>query len=542
MRIERGVVGFGLVVGSLALFAACSDTPGVTVDDADATPEVDSAVPPKDAAKPPVDAKVPDTSTPPKDSSVPDTAVPDTSTPDTSTPDASTPDAADGGVAGEPFDPTKPKPGDPCPAGVNVNDTIDRRCGLCGNQRALCEAGRIVGAYGACTGEKTTAGACLPGARNTQSCGLCGTQTRVCDASCTYVENACMGEVAGGCVAGTVKYLATCANPNEFRKTTCSATCMPGAPEPCAPRGADATLVVSQTTGGVVSQTLTVDTAAKLPALTTNYCPTKLSTTAQTVYNYVLVRNTGAMPVNVTLFNKSAAQAAAFAAYPGATLPDAAGRLACQDHVSVDRFTFTIPANGSQLVYVGALSTSATGNFPVEAKTNFIGAEPATAVDHTRAISTAAGCAAAVPPAGCIVNQALSFSEDKFLPVSGAPGAFDSPAVYTGANACPVTKFGDEYGARYVRLTNASTRARTVNLITTGAGDDSYVAVYANVPLSTARAACVGSYNDDCSDTDYNGCLNGVTVPASGSVVVYVGHNTEGGLYTTNNLRVTTTN
>ena len=228
MRIVRGVVGFGLVVGSLAGFAACSDTP-VAVDDPDAADPVvvDSAAPPKDAAKPPVDARVPDTSTPPKDVNVPDTQVPDTSTGDAAdAADATMVDAADSGVVpGEPFDPTKPKAGDPCPAGVNVNDTIDRRCGLCGNQRALCEAGRVVGAYGPCTGEKTTPGACLPGARNTQSCGLCGTQTRTCDTSCTYVETACMGEVAGGCVAGSVKYNATCPNPNEFRKTTCSATC-----------------------------------------------------------------------------------------------------------------------------------------------------------------------------------------------------------------------------------------------------------------------------------------------------------------------------
>ncbi len=65
MRIVRGVVGFGLVVGSLAGFAACSDTP-VAVDDPDAADPVvvDSAAPPKDAAKPPVDARVPDTSTP----------------------------------------------------------------------------------------------------------------------------------------------------------------------------------------------------------------------------------------------------------------------------------------------------------------------------------------------------------------------------------------------------------------------------------------------------------------------------------------------
>ncbi len=343
-----------------------------------------------------------------------------------------------------------------------------------------------------------------------------------------------MGEVAGGCIAGSVKYNATCPNPNEFRKTTCSATCMPGAPEPCAPRGADATLVVSQTAGGVVSQTLTVDTAAKLPTITSNYCNTTLSATTQGVYSYVLVRNTGAMPVNVTLFNKSLAQSGAFAAYAGTTLPDAAGRLACLDHIGVDRFTFTIAANGSQLVYVGALSSAANGNFPVEAKTNFVGAEPATTVDHTVAISATNGG---------IVNQALTFSETKFLPVSGAPGAFGSPPVYTGANACPVTKFGDEFGARYVRLTNPGATPRTVNLITTGADEDSYLAVYgATVPLSTARAACVGSYNDDCTDIDYNACLNGVTVPGNGNIVVYVGHYTEGGRYPTNNLRITTTN
>lgn len=532
MRIARGVVGAGLVLGSLAGFAACSDTP-VTVDEPDGSPVVDSAVPPKDAAKPPVDAR--EEASTPKDANVPDALVPDTSTADAAdAADSATVDAADSGVIpGEPFDTTKPKPGDPCPVGVNLYDTLDRRCGLCGTQRAFCEAGRIVGAYSVCTGEKTTPGACLPGARSAQACGLCGTQTRVCDASCTYVENACVGEVAGGCVANSVRYLATCANPAEFRKSTCSGTCVAGTPEPCAPRGADATLVVSQTTGGVVAQTLTVDTASKLPILTSTYCDTKLHATTQGVYSYVLVRNTGAMPANVTLFNKSATQAATFAAYPGTSLPDAAGRLACQDHVGVDRFTFTIPANGSQLVYVGALSASATGDFPLEAKTNFLGAEAATVVDHTVAISGTNGG---------IVNQALSFSEDKFLPVSGAPGAYSSPAVYTGANACPVTKFGAEFGARYVRLTNPGATARTVNLITTGVDEDSYLAVYPTVPLSTARAACAGSYSDDCSDFDYNGCLNGVSVPGNGSIVVYIGHNTEGGLYTANNLRVTTTN
>ncbi len=81
---------------------------------------------------------------------VPDTQVPDTSTGDAAdAADATMVDAADSGVVpGEPFDPTKPKAGDPCPAGVNVNDTIDRRCGLCGNQRGRPRRGRLRPVYG----------------------------------------------------------------------------------------------------------------------------------------------------------------------------------------------------------------------------------------------------------------------------------------------------------------------------------------------------------------------------------------------------------
>jgi hypothetical protein len=521
MSFRKGVVGVGALVSALGLFQACA-TEAVTVDDDGGTPQPQDAstdrtvTPIKDAGR--------DTSTPPADAGR-------DSSPVDSGRDSAVADGGDSGVLdrdGDPFDPLAPKAGDACPVGTAVNDVVERRCGKCGVQRAVCEAGRVVGVYGPCTNEKTAATACLPGERRTVACGFCGRQVRNCDTACSYNDGACQGEVVGGCVAGSVKYLSTCANPAEARRQVCSATCSPGTPEACAPRAADGTLAVSQTVGGKVSQTFTPDAALKIPALSSPFCATTLSTTINSIYSYVLLQNTGAQAANVTVTNTSLTTDAAFAAYPGTTLPG--DRLACQDHVGINKFTVTIPAGGSQLVYVGGLSATAAGPFPLEVVTNFLGAEVAPAPDHLVAISQTMGGT---------VAQALTFVEDKFLPITAS---LNAPTDYTGAHPCPVVKMGVELPYRYVRLNNSGATARTVNLITTSVDDDSYMAVYASVPTSGTRRACVGAYNDDCTATDPNACLNGVTVPANGSVVVYVGQDTFDGLYDTNSLRVTTTN
>lgn len=520
MSFRKSIVGVGAMMGALGLFQACSSTI-VSVDDADGGGEVSvDATAPKDASK--------DSVAPSADASRTDASRPDSATPPVDAGRDSAVGDAGADRPGDPFDPTAPKAGDMCPVGVNVNDTIERRCGKCGVQRALCEAGRIVSAYGACSNEKTEATACLPGERISVSCGMCGRQVRNCDTTCAYLDGACQGEVAGGCVAGSVKYLATCALATEFRRQECTAACTPGAPEACAPRGADGTIIVSQTVGGLVAQTLTPDAAVKIPALENPFCATALSATVNTVYSYVLLKNTGAQDANVTVTNKSASQDAAFAAYAGTTLP--ADRLACQDHVGINKFTVTIAPGASQLLYVGAVSSSATGAFPLEVRTNFLGAEIAPTADHILAISQTTNG---------VVTQALTFAENKFLP---ATVGLNAPTDYTGANACPVVKMGLELPYRYVRLDNSSATPRTVNLITTSLDDDSYMAVYGAVPTLATRRTCVGSYNDDCTAADYNACLNAVTVPANGNVVVYVGQFTDDGLYDTNTLRVTTTN
>ncbi len=523
MSFRKGVVGVGsFFFASLGLMQACADTPVAVVDEdsgtsADATP--DTRVP-----QPRFDAAVPDSTTPvppPVDASR-DSAIPDAAR------DSATGDGGTGDRPGDPFDPLAPKAGDPCPVGTNVNDTIDRRCGLCGMQRALCEAGRIVGTYGACMNESSSSSACLPGLRRTVACGTCGTKAERCNNACAIESGLCQNEVAGGCVAGSIRYLATCADPDQVRRQSCSATCVLGAPEACGPRGADTTVDVSQTVGGVVAQTITPDAANKILGLSSPYCPTALHPTIRTVFSYVLLRNTGAQAANVTVTNKSATEVALFAAYAGTTLP--ADRTTCQEHIGYNKFTVTIASGASQLVYVGGNTATATGPYPLDIRTNFLGPEPAPTPDHTLNISQTMGG---------VATQALVFDENRFLPFIAG---LNAPADYTGAHPCPVVKTGYEFPYRYVRLNNTGATPRTVNLITTSDGDDTFMATYAAVPTLATRRACNGNYNDDCTAADGNACLNAVTVPATGSIVVYIGQFTDDGDLDTNTLQVTTTN
>ena len=210
-KLGLGLALFAFLFGAAA---GCATTTVVEDEDAGTVPTgTDSSVP--DTSKPKVDSAPPDTAPPPaKDSAPPDTAPPVDAAPDTSTQPPR---------PGETEDPLAPKPGDPCPAGVNLNDVIDRRCGKCGNQKALCIAGaggaKVVEAYGPCLGEKTGADACLPRERVLADCGICGKQTKDCDLSCAYVEGACTGQVAGGCTANEITYLeGLCPNPADVKK------------------------------------------------------------------------------------------------------------------------------------------------------------------------------------------------------------------------------------------------------------------------------------------------------------------------------------
>ncbi|MBL0194063.1 MAG: hypothetical protein IPQ09_07540 [Myxococcales bacterium] len=520
MRIRTSIFAITAVGLFIAGMQGCASE--VTVPD-----EEDTGTGP---VTPTTDASKPDTNTP-----KPDTGTTDTGTPDTSVPDTSVPDAAEAGVdsgpgprPGEAFDPLAPKPGDPCPAGVNLNDVIDRRCGKCGNQKALCIAGaggaKVVDTYGACTGEKTGAGACLPRERIVSECGFCGTQTKDCDLSCAYVEGACTGQVAGGCTANEVTYIeGVCADPAHVRRQVCSAACVKGTPEACAPRPLDE-IVISQTPGRTVSGESAVY-STKIGKLNTGACPSTVSSTL-TSYQYVRVKNDGAMPATVTIENGTPAGATkpntVVALYPG---PNAPGdRTTCVGSVtdSPESITTVIPAGGS-VIFHQSLSSASSSNprFKTDVTTEYLGATPPT--------SLAIG-----PNLNDTVTQLVQFD----------------PAQLTErlpSGACPVTLSSSMVVYKYVQVTNAGATARTVDL----SGDDpvdSVLAVYTgtNPPATAAeRAACVGSANDTCGAAipTADSCLTGVSIPAAGHIWVLVQHFFTGASYTSpTRLRVTTKN
>lgn len=527
MRIHKGILAvsaLGLFVG--ALQACATDVVDVVDEDSGVTP-------PQDAAKTETSTNRPDTSVPPRDTGTPDTSRPDTSTPTDATTD-STVDSSVGPRPGELFDPTVPAEGANCPAGVPLNGTITRRCGKCGSQKAFCEAQPAggpnkVGAYSACTGEKPGADACLPRERIVSACGFCGTQAKECDTTCSYIEGTCSGQVVGGCVAGEVTYVeGVCTGagqtPTDVRKQTCSAACALGAPEPCAPRPIPE-IVISQTAAGVVaSENETIGTVARLVS---GACPATASTSI-TSYQWVRVKNEGADSVNVTISNVANAAGTktdtVVTSYPGPNLP--ADRLQCTGSVtdSPETVTVDIPAGGSVIFHQNAYSATGKLKFKTEVRTNFIGAEQPPAIDHTVDINATMGQ---------FVDQAIAFDAAKVLPRPNLPVADPDP--------CPLTLNASTSPYRYVRVNNTGATARTVTLATTGA-TDTMLAYYSGtaVPVGATRLACTGNWADETSLADSNANLTGVSIPANGSIVVYVAKYLSGAA--ASNLRVTTTN
>jgi len=495
---------FGLGLSwSLAAGCATDATPG---DDEDAaTPATDAAkdsATSTDARPTPADAAKPDAAT--------DAAKPDAADASDARADATPTDAGIVPNAGEPFDPAAPKPGDMCPAGVPEFDTVTRRCGKCGSQRAFCEAGRVVGAYGPCTNEKVGEDFCLPNAVEVGvECGLCGSQVRKCDLTCAWSTGVCLGEVVNGCVKNEVTYVeGVCANIDHVRKQTCSATCTRGAPEACAPQ--NDSITAAQAVGGKAKGVFALSSARTIPRLTAAACPTTSSTTINVGYHYTRVVNSGAAPINIT---------ATVAAPPTGTKPNvyvsgylgsappanATAREQCIDSArdTPETITFNIPAGQSGYILVeGALATT-TGRFELEVTTNFVGPEPLAPVEADITLD---------PVMGNTVSTPVSFVSTQVL---------QRMAIGVCPRGISTTVATPPY--RYYRLLNNTAAARTVDISLLDPLD-TILAVYpgTNPPLAQDRAQCLGTINDFCSGvTGADSCVTGISVPAMGSVVIY---------------------
>ena len=481
-RVVFAVCAVGLFVG---IVQGCATAPTVEDDDSGTTSLVDASTPDSNTTKP------------------------DSSKPDTST----RVDAADAAIVapkpGDPFDPLAPKTGDACPPGVMENDVVSRRCGKCGSQIAICETGRKVGMYGACSDEKTTADACLPGERLVGECGLCGQQIKNCDTTCSYIEGACQNQVANGCPKNEVVYLeGLCAPDENVRRQVCSAACVKAPPEACAARPLD-TLTVSQSAGTTLTGAFATTSNLKLPLLSGG-CPASTGTTSSR-YHYVRLTNSGADNVNVTVSNgipagSTSRPAVTFAVYNGDTIPT--DRLACTGSVVTalpERVTVNIPAGASIILHTMLDAAAAPqAKLALEVKTNFVGVDPAATPDHILTIGANANDS---------VTQDVYFANTKVLAqlVSGA---------------CPARLNLAVSGYRYIRVVNPTAGDKTVDisgdkplnsLVTTFPGPDA--------PLSADRLNCTSSVNDTCPGAaniaTADSCVAGVNVPANGSIIVY---------------------
>jgi hypothetical protein len=274
--------------------------------------------------------------------------------------------------------PPPPDPGTACPT---IDEVKTRSCGACGTQSTLCEADGDSGAgkwsaYGPCTGE--LAGGCIPGTVTTEACGNCGTLTKTCTKYCAYTSTTCSGEPAGSCAPGNVDLSsASCTTPNTYRQRTCGSTCTYGSfGASCAP---PPTTVEVPVTAGQVTGTLVTFSSDQTAALLAGTCPSATtSTTTTTAYTYVTVHNPNALSATVAIYNSQATGGTVFttelAAYDGTTVP--ANRATCLKGVatygtsaltgsssfaSLDNTrAVTIPAGGSVIVYDAARSATTT--------------------------------------------------------------------------------------------------------------------------------------------------------------------------------------
>jgi len=292
--------------------------------------------------------------------------------------DAGTGPKKDAGKADAQADAGPPPPvaGDPC---TKIDAIVEKQCGACGKQSTVCladDAGAATGhwsVYSDCIGE--LAGGCVPGTVENEACGNCGTRVRTCSKYCGWSNGACTGQPVDSCPPESVDLTsAGCSAANTFRSRSCKADCTYNPFN--ATCDAPPTTVNIAPTIGSVSSTIAVLTSAKVISKLTGSCPNATpSTTLTTPYTYIQVKNTLAKSATVSIYNSVASGGVVFdttlASYEGNVSPTAdAARKACDKGVGTfgttaltgdSRFAsldntrkVTIPAGGTVSVYVAA--------------------------------------------------------------------------------------------------------------------------------------------------------------------------------------------
>ncbi len=270
--------------------------------------------------------------------------------------------------------PPPPVPGTACSM---IDEIRKKACGACGTQSTICLATAAGGApkwsdYSPCGGE--LAGGCVPGTVVNQACGNCGSQTKTCTQYCAFTISACAGQPVGSCVPGGVDLSNAGCSADTFRRRSCKSSCTYD--NFAATCDAPPNVIEVGPTPGSVTSTIAILSEAQTISRMSGTCPTAtLSTTITSPYVYLQVHNPLATAATVAIYNSLAPGGVAFktamAAYDGAVGPtDDATRKACLKGVSTygtialtgdSKFAsldgtkaVTIAAGATVTVYVGA--------------------------------------------------------------------------------------------------------------------------------------------------------------------------------------------
>jgi hypothetical protein len=402
MRMRRSTViwaGFSVVLGGLSLAACSSDSnsEGGTTPEADAASNADSGSPVADTGAPDTGSTpvVDSGSTPADDAGAPqadaatdaglaDATVPqDAGLADATVTDAGTDAGRDAGVDSG------------APVCRNATDIIERSCGACGKQSAVCEAtdaGLSLGAFSYCFGERD--GGCTPGTEPDGGvpCGRCGRARSVCQNDCTYASGSCIEPPTSVCTPGekVFKMGLSCPNPGEGRYATCGNDCTFAFGD-CLIE--ETWITVSSTVGGVASRTFTMKSSQTTGRGGTSGTTCTPSSTS-TPYEAVVVRNTSSKNLQVSLWDSFPTGSGltyydtVMNVFDGETLPasrttclganDTCSTSPCISGSGLGGFPasapITINAGASILVYTGCWSSSCTTptNLVLNVKTEVI--------------------------------------------------------------------------------------------------------------------------------------------------------------------------
>jgi len=284
--------------------------------------------------------------------------------------------------------PPPPVAGTAC---TKVDEIKYKTCGACGKASTVClddgTGKKTWSDYSACEGE--LAGGCIPGTVVDEPCGNCGTVKKTCTQYCAFTSGSCTGQPPSSCKPGTIEYSTAGCAASTYRNRTCGTACTWGGfSASCAEPNNPNKMTASLSVGAVVTQAWSLD-AANVTKRPYSCSASSSFSSANLPYVAVEVANPGATSIEVSLYHSGSPEVDTLIWYYSKTLPPTtdAELAACVGSVKDSCITgnpcggansldwagidkVVIPANGKILVYSSGYSASDTGAFNLNIRTD----------------------------------------------------------------------------------------------------------------------------------------------------------------------------